>query len=424
MERVMEVLKSMDINYIYVIVGIVVVLVILNLIWVIFIRKRGPSAEEIKNAEMALSEAKQKEADLYAQDEYQRAKDSLAEATHLLAAKEYRKAKKAVEEATGQARQASKAVEENKAKMKAEDERMLSDFNRQVDELKIRAAKPGTDSPTEVPREVQELVGKWEIMKMRIPDLIQRGRIREAHDELKTIEGVLNNAQRQDVIAQPRAENLGRKAMPVAAAPVKKTWPWIILIIALAAILLLWLSYGKETSVQNTSVQDTVKQGGEQVSDTSAALGQFVIKKLPNGIELNIPELGVENKLIAFIEDTQRAVDDKTWFTFDRLTFETGKATLKPESQEQLKNIAEILKAYPKVTLKLGGYTDNTGDPQANRKLSQLRAETVMGELVEMGVDAGRLKAKGYGQEHPVADNSTEDGRAKNRRIALLVTSK
>jgi len=71
----------------------------------------------------------------------------------------------------------------------------------------------------------------------------------------------------------------------------------------------------------------------------------------------------VENKLIAFIEDTKRSVDDKTWFTFDRLTFETGKATLKPESQEQLQNIAEILKAYPKVTLKLGGYTDNMGDP-------------------------------------------------------------
>jgi hypothetical protein len=90
--------------------------------------------------------------------------------------------------------------------MKAEAERMLSDFNRQVDELKIRAAKPETDTPTKVPRDVQELVGKWEIMKMRIPDLIQRGRIREAHDELKTIEGVLNNAQRQDFIARPDAD--------------------------------------------------------------------------------------------------------------------------------------------------------------------------------------------------------------------------
>ena len=204
MEKFMEVLKSMDIMYIYIIVGIVAVLLILFLIWVLFLRKKmGPPTEEVKNAELALAEAKQKEADLYAQDEYKRAEDSLAMATHLMAAKEYGKAKKALEEATEQARKASKAVDENKAKMKAEAERMLSDFNRQVDELKVRSAKPEMDTPTKVPHEVQELVGKWEIMKMRIPDLIQRGRIREAHDELKTIEGVLNNAQRQDFIARP-----------------------------------------------------------------------------------------------------------------------------------------------------------------------------------------------------------------------------
>jgi hypothetical protein len=98
----------------------------------------------------------------------------------------------------------STAVEENSTKMKAEDERMLSDSNRQVDELKLTAAKLGTDTPTKAPPRVQELVGKWEIMKMRIPDLIQRGMIREAHDEPKTIQGTLNNAQRQDLV--PRRE--------------------------------------------------------------------------------------------------------------------------------------------------------------------------------------------------------------------------
>lgn len=207
MERVMEMFTSMDSMNIYIIVGIVSVIVILFLFWVVFLRKKsGPPTEEIKNAETALSEAKQKEADLYAEGEYKSAEDSLAKATHLLTAKEYGKAKKALEDAAGQARQASKAVEKNKQEMKAEDEKMLSDFNRQVDELKIRAAKPETDTPTEVSREVQELVGKWEIMKMRIPDLIQRGRIREAHDELKTLESVLNNAHRQHFLEQPGAD--------------------------------------------------------------------------------------------------------------------------------------------------------------------------------------------------------------------------
>ena len=80
---------------------------------------------------------------------------------------------------------------------------MLSDFNRQVDELKLRSAKPEMDIPAAVSSEVQELVGRWEIMKMRIPDLIQRGSIKAAYDELKTIEVVFNNAQRHDFIVQP-----------------------------------------------------------------------------------------------------------------------------------------------------------------------------------------------------------------------------
>ena len=86
--------------------------------------------------------------------------------------------------------------------------------------------------------------------------------------------------------------------------------------------------------------------------------------------------------------------------------------------------MAEILKAYPNVTIKLGGYTDNTGDLQANLRLSQQRADAVMADLVKLGVDAGRMKAEGYGQEHPVADNSTVEGRAKNRRIDIRVVSK
>ena len=139
---------------------------------------------------------------------------------------------------------------------------------------------------------------------------------------------------------------------------------------------------------------------------------------------MNVPEFGVEKKLIAFIEDPGKPVDKTTWFTFDRLEFETGSANLKPSSMEQLKNVAAILKAYPKVALKLGGYTDNIGDPAANLRLSQKRAETTMAELVKLGIDAKRLEAEGYGDKHPVADNSTKEGRQKNRRIDVRVTNK
>lgn len=171
-----------------------------------------------------------------------------------------------------------------------------------------------------------------------------------------------------------------------------------------------------------------VKPAEKAVSDAAKAimdkLGKFMPVKLPNGVELNVPEFGIERKLIAFIGDKSKPVDTTTWFSFDRLDFETGSANLKPTSAEQLKNIAEIMKAFPNVKLKVGGYTDNVGSADANLKLSQARAENTMKEIVKLGVDAKRLEAEGYGEKFPVADNATEEGRAKNRRIDIRVTAK
>ena len=156
----------------------------------------------------------------------------------------------------------------------------------------------------------------------------------------------------------------------------------------------------------------------------SGLLGEFIQRKLPNGTELNIPRQGIENRLLDFIEDPSRLVDKTTWFDFDHLTFDNGKATLQDSSAEQLQNIAAILKAYPNVKVRIGGYTDNTGNSESNLRLSRDRATNVMHELVQRGVDPSHLQAEGYGEEHPVADNSTSEGRQSNRRISLRVTAK
>jgi outer membrane protein OmpA-like peptidoglycan-associated protein len=146
-------------------------------------------------------------------------------------------------------------------------------------------------------------------------------------------------------------------------------------------------------------------------------------RALPNGVQITIPETGFESRVVAYLTDAGSLLGD-TWFDFDRILFETDSAALEASSREQLANVAEILKAYPTVRVKIGGYTDNTGDAANNVELSRARANSVRGELIALGVGADRLEAEGYGQAHPVASNETEAGRAKNRRIAMRVTAR
>ena len=201
-------------------------------------------------------------------------------------------------------------------------------------------------------------------------------------------------------------------AAPAAVAGAANRWLWPVLLLVAAVIAIIWFFNRAKAPVSNA------------VNSGVAALGNFYKTKLPNGVELNIPQFGIESKLIAFLGDSSKPVDSTTWFNFDRLLFDTGQATLQPSSQEQLNNIAEILKAFPQVQVKIGGYTDNTGDQTANMSLSTARAKNVMDALVTLGIDPTRLSSQGYGEQYPVADNSTEAGRAQNRRIALRVTQK
>jgi len=102
------------------------------------------------------------------------------------------------------------------------------------------------------------------------------------------------------------------------------------------------------------------------------------------------------------------------------INFDTGKATIKPDSAQTLDDAAAALKVAADFKVEVAGHTDNVGSPEANMKLSQDRAQAVMAALISRGVKADRLTAKGYGQTAPIADNRTEEGRAKNRRVELV----
>jgi OOP family OmpA-OmpF porin len=102
------------------------------------------------------------------------------------------------------------------------------------------------------------------------------------------------------------------------------------------------------------------------------------------------------------------------------ITFATGQATITPQSDQVLGDVLAVLYADQTLKLRIEGHTDNVGDKAANQKLSEARARAVVAWLTGKGVDATRLAAAGLGDAQPVADNKTDDGRARNRRVVLV----
>lgn len=220
---------------------------------------------------------------------------------------------------------------------------------------------------------------------------------------------------------QGAAGSVTGQASAVADEVKKKSGKWWPIIIIL--VLLLLLLYFLKTCNKN-NVPATTPSTDTTAAATPADTSANATATLPNGTSLSFPKGSLEDKFLSYLKDSTSQISKTTWFDFDRLLFETGSDKLQPSSMEQLNNVASILKAYPDVHIKIGGYTDSTGNAQANLRLSENRANSVMAQLRGMAIDSTRMEAKGYGSEHPVASNATAEGRAKNRRISLNVTAK
>ncbi len=116
----------------------------------------------------------------------------------------------------------------------------------------------------------------------------------------------------------------------------------------------------------------------------------------------------------------ERAIAETGKFVTNNILFETGKAELKPESMAEIQKIADYMKKNPSVRFEVQGHTDNQGSDAVNDPLSQARAEAVVKALVGLGCDEFNLRAVGKGSHEPVAPNTTDEGRAKNRRVEFI----
>jgi outer membrane protein OmpA-like peptidoglycan-associated protein len=155
------------------------------------------------------------------------------------------------------------------------------------------------------------------------------------------------------------------------------------------------------------------------IESASTALSRIT---LPGGASISVPSGSINYSLAQFLGDASQTAPKN--FVFDNLNFQTGSTQLTADSTQTVNNLAQVLKAYPNAQIQLSGYTDNTGSADANQALSLDRANAIKAMLVNQGVAAGRISAQGFGQDRPVASNDTEEGRARNRRTELTVTSK
>jgi len=158
----------------------------------------------------------------------------------------------------------------------------------------------------------------------------------------------------------------------------------------------------------------------------------FICAKIANGknetwvrIEASAPEYYitiVEREAMAQViqaNDILTALNTDGFIALDIL-FDTGKSTIKPESLPLIDEIHTLLASNASLNVSIEGHTDNVGNAAGNKTLSENRAKAVMNALLAKGIVKERLSAVGWGQEKPVADNRTDDGRAKNRRVEII----
>lgn len=213
-------------------------------------------------------------------------------------------------------------------------------------------------------------------------------------------------------------------------------WKWLLpLLLLIAAGYFLWKQCEKKETTTTTMVGDSTMVDNDSSSMSTDTANTMTTTKTDEDIDLNGTILkgykgGMEDQMISFLKSGAytNAADDTAlkdnWYNFDHVNFKIGSSTeLESGSQGQLENLVAILKAYPDAKIKIGGYTDKTGDEAKNKKLSADRANYIKDWLSKQGVGTQVIAADGYGSEFATVDASaTNEERAVDRKMAVRFT--
>ncbi len=188
--------------------------------------------------------------------------------------------------------------------------------------------------------------------------------------------------------------------------------PWVLLALVLLAALLFGLkSCGTDEAATTAAATPA----------TAAAALPVETVTLPNGRRLGLAPNTLNYELQRYLASDAAA---PRTFTFDKLNFDTGAATIRAEDQDTIDALAQVLAAYPAARAQVVGYADARGAAGANATLGADRAAGVKAALVAKGIDAGRLDSVSGGETNPKASNASAEGQFENRRTELVVTAK
>lgn len=202
---------------------------------------------------------------------------------------------------------------------------------------------------------------------------------------------------------------------------------------ATQALLKVLVVNDKDNPQAGQQVTFTSLKDGKAYSGTTNAAGKFEML-IPPGQKYKVQYkvfTTVQSDLFldmpaaagAYTFDYTITVTPPKTFTLDNVFFDSGKSTLRAESNKELNELAEYMNLQKTLIIEIAGHTDNVGVAEANQKLSEDRANAVKKYLQTKGIVAERVVAKGYGDSQPVADNATAAGKQKNRRTEVRIIS-